>query len=99
MSIVNLCLTIFTNAINFKSISEFVIIGRTSIVKKHLLPLNVEITISVARTSETDQSGKLMKDMLMEAGYEVTGYGIVADDFALIQQAIHEACEGCFPIN
>lgn len=51
------------------------------------------ITISDTRTPATDQSGKIMKDMLMKAGYEVTGYSIVADDFALIQQAIHEACD------
>ncbi len=29
----------------------------------------------------------------LEAGYEVTGYVIVADDYALIQQAIHETCD------
>lgn len=51
------------------------------------------ITISDTRTPATDQSGKIMKDMLMEAGYEVTGYSIVADDYSLIQQAIHEACD------
>lgn len=51
------------------------------------------ITISDTRLPETDQSGKLMKDMLLQAGYEITGYCIVADDYTLIQQTIHQACD------
>lgn len=50
------------------------------------------ITISDTRTRENDQSGKIMMNMLVEAGFDIMGYAIVADDYTLIQQAIHQSC-------
>lgn len=46
------------------------------------------ITVSDTRTPETDKSGALMTEMLLEAGYDVGAYQIVKDDYAEIQGAI-----------
>lgn len=50
------------------------------------------ITVSDTRTSETDKSGQLMKDLLQEAGHEVVGYIIVKDEAESIREAVLNGC-------
>src|SRR5438128_1935743 len=49
------------------------------------------ITVSDTRTAETDKSGQLMKQLLMEGGYEIVDYRIVKDEYAHIQALVREA--------
>jgi molybdopterin adenylyltransferase len=51
------------------------------------------ITISDTRTKDTDKSGKLMTDLLKEAGHEVVSYEIVKDEKEAIREAILRGCE------
>lgn len=51
------------------------------------------ITISDTRTIDTDKSGKLMIDLLKEAGHEVVSYEIVKDEKEAIRTAILRGCE------
>jgi molybdopterin adenylyltransferase len=51
------------------------------------------ITISDTRTIDTDKSGKLMIDLLKEAGHEVVSYEIVKDEKEAIRSAILRGCE------
>ncbi|HEK9100737.1 MogA/MoaB family molybdenum cofactor biosynthesis protein [Bacillus pfraonensis] len=46
------------------------------------------VTVSDTRTEETDKSGKLLKELLVEAGHMVTAYEIVKDDKEDIKQAV-----------
>ena len=46
------------------------------------------ITVSDTRTEETDKSGKLLKELLVEAGHTVTAYEIIKDDKEEIRQAV-----------
>jgi molybdopterin adenylyltransferase len=50
------------------------------------------ITISDTRTVDTDKSGKLMVQLLQEAGHEVVDYEIVKDEKAAIREAILAGC-------
>lgn len=49
------------------------------------------LTVSDTRTKETDKSGALMKQLLEEGQYRVTGYEIVKDSEHEIQAVIKEA--------
>jgi molybdopterin adenylyltransferase len=51
------------------------------------------ITISDTRTFETDKSGKLMMQLLQEAGHEVVEYEIVKDETEEIRAAVWRGCE------
>lgn len=51
------------------------------------------VTVSDTRTEETDKSGKLLHELLIEAGHIVTSYEIVRDDQESIQQAVLVGCE------
>jgi len=51
------------------------------------------ITISDTRTKETDKSGLLMKEILLNAGHQVLDYEIVKDEPALIRSAVLSGCE------
>jgi molybdopterin adenylyltransferase len=51
------------------------------------------ITISDTRTKDTDKSGKLMIDLLTEAGHEVVDYVIVKDEKEAIRAAVLYGCE------
>jgi molybdopterin adenylyltransferase len=58
-------------------------------------PRNVKckvITISDTRTAETDKSGKLMVQLLQEAGHEVVDYEIVKDEKMAIHEAVLTGC-------
>ncbi|WP_055108373.1 MogA/MoaB family molybdenum cofactor biosynthesis protein [Paenibacillus ihumii] len=57
-------------------------------------PLNVScmiITVSDTRTPDNDASGKLMRQLLEEGGFEVVQYMIVKDDYDQIRQLLREA--------
>ncbi|CAM4157123.1 molybdenum cofactor biosynthesis protein B [Bacillus manliponensis] len=51
------------------------------------------ITVSDTRTKETDKSGQLLHELLIEAGHIVTSYEIVKDDQESIQQAVLAGCK------
>ena len=46
------------------------------------------ITVSDTRTKETDKSGKLMIDSLMDANHQVNHYEIISDDKGIIEDTI-----------
>lgn len=55
------------------------------------------ITVSSSRTPETDESGQAIKDLLKEAGIEVTYYALVPDRIEHIRTALvlamdHASC-------
>lgn len=49
------------------------------------------ITVSDTRTTETDISGKLMRELLEGAGYFIVDHRIVKDEYHDIRQAVQEA--------
>ncbi|SDY60981.1 molybdenum cofactor biosynthesis protein B [Evansella caseinilytica] len=49
------------------------------------------LTVSDTRTPETDKSGKIMKESLINAGFSVEEYWIVKDDYTEIQRIIRDA--------
>ncbi|MBG9445840.1 molybdenum cofactor biosynthesis protein MoaB [Cytobacillus firmus] len=51
------------------------------------------ITVSDTRDEETDKSGKLMIQLLEEAGHIIADYEIVKDEKTLIRQAVLKGCE------
>ncbi|MBU8916737.1 MogA/MoaB family molybdenum cofactor biosynthesis protein [Bacillus sp. FJAT-29953] len=51
------------------------------------------ITVSDTRDKETDKSGRLMRDLLEEAGHKVVEYCIVKDEALPIQEEILKGCE------
>jgi molybdenum cofactor biosynthesis protein B len=51
------------------------------------------LTISDSKTSETDVSGRLIRDLLGKAGHDVVGSKIVKDEPAQVQSVIREQCE------
>lgn len=50
------------------------------------------ITVSDTRTKETDKSGKLMIDLLENAGHKIVDYVIVKDEAEPIQDEIVKGC-------
>jgi molybdenum cofactor biosynthesis protein B len=50
------------------------------------------LTISDTKTSETDTSGALIRELLTAAGHRVVGSGIVRDEPAEVQRVIRAAC-------
>lgn len=51
------------------------------------------ITVSDTRTKETDKSGKLMIELLTEAGHVIIDHVIVKDEAAPIRDAVVKGCE------
>jgi molybdopterin adenylyltransferase len=51
------------------------------------------ITVSDTRNKDTDKSGKLMMEMLEQAGHAIVDYVIVKDEAAPIEEAILNGCE------
>jgi molybdenum cofactor biosynthesis protein B len=49
------------------------------------------VTVSDTRTPDTDKSGALMKQLLVEAGYEIARYEIVKDEYDQIRGMIEAA--------
>lgn len=50
------------------------------------------ITVSDTRNEATDKSGRLMMDLLEQAGHQVVDYVIVKDEVAPIQEEIEKGC-------
>jgi len=53
------------------------------------------VTISDSRTPETDDSGKLVRDLLQRAGHSVLFYTIVKDEPKPILDAVEQASRTC----
>lgn len=51
------------------------------------------VTTSDTRTPETDEGGRLLMQLLREAGHEVVGYRLVRDDVAAIQTVLRSALD------
>ncbi|PLR98143.1 MogA/MoaB family molybdenum cofactor biosynthesis protein [Bacillus sp. T33-2] len=51
------------------------------------------ITVSDTRNEETDKSGRLMMDMLEEAGHTITDYIIVKDEAEPIRAEVLKGCD------
>jgi molybdenum cofactor biosynthesis protein B len=52
------------------------------------------VTVSDTRTPETDTSGKLIHQLVQEAGHQVTGYRIVRDEPDEVRAALEEFTDG-----
>lgn len=52
------------------------------------------ITVSDTRTAESDDSGKLLRRLLEEAGHELASYALVKDERPSIAKALEEALAG-----
>lgn len=50
------------------------------------------ITVSDTRTYESDKSGKLMIELLEQAGHKVVGHRIVKDELEAIRESVLGAC-------
>lgn len=53
------------------------------------------VTSSDSRTPETDDSGKLIKDLLLQAGHTVLFYAVVKDEAKAIADAVEQASWTC----
>ena len=53
------------------------------------------ITVSDSRTLETDESGKLIRDLLQRTGHSVLFYVVVKDESKLIADAVEQASWTC----
>jgi molybdenum cofactor biosynthesis protein B len=53
------------------------------------------ITVSDSRTPETDESGKLIRDLLQRTGHSVLFYVVVKDESKLIADAVEQASWTC----
>jgi molybdenum cofactor biosynthesis protein B len=52
------------------------------------------VTVSDTRTPETDTSGKLIRQLIEEAGHQITGYRIVRDEPDEVKAALDEFSDG-----
>lgn len=52
----------------------------------------VVITVSDTRTAETDKSGQIIQQLLVEAGHQIATYEIVRDEPQVIKQQILHLC-------
>jgi len=69
--------------------------GSTPLEHKATAPRSVGcwvLTISDTKTPETDTSGALIRQLLLNAGHEVVGSTIVRDEPKDVQRVIREAC-------
>ena len=58
---------------------------------RHQAPASVNcavLTFSDSRTEEDDESGRLLRQKLEDAGHKVTDYGVLKDDAAVISRKI-----------
>lgn len=53
------------------------------------------VTISDSRTPETDDSGRMIKDLLLGAGHAVLFYAVVKDEARAIADAVEQASWTC----
>jgi molybdenum cofactor biosynthesis protein B len=71
-----------------------------AVPKKHKehAPTSVKcgvVTVSDSRTPETDESGKLVRDLLQRAGHSVLFYVVVKDEPKMIADAVEQASWTC----
>ncbi|MDD2666304.1 MAG: molybdenum cofactor biosynthesis protein MoaB [Methanocellales archaeon] len=48
------------------------------------------LTFSDSRTEESDDSGKLIKELLVKSGHEIVAYQVMKDDLKAIQKAVQD---------
>ncbi|MDD2777422.1 MAG: molybdenum cofactor biosynthesis protein MoaB [Methanocellales archaeon] len=48
------------------------------------------LTFSDSRTEENDDSGKLIKELLVKSGHEIVAYRVLKDDLKAIQKAVQD---------
>lgn len=53
------------------------------------------VTSSDSRNAESDESGKLIRDLLVQAGHTVPFYRVVKDESDALLAAVDEASKGC----
>ena len=53
------------------------------------------VTVSDSRTEATDESGKVLKQLLLAAGHKVLFYAVVKDDAKAIADAVEQASWTC----
>lgn len=53
------------------------------------------VTSSDSRNPETDESGKVIRDLLLQAGHTVPYYAVVKDDSMAIRDAVEQAARSC----
>src|SRR2546422_11396073 len=53
------------------------------------------ITISDSRTEATDESGKILRQLVLEAGHKVLFTAVVKDDAKAIEEAVEQAAWTC----
>lgn len=53
------------------------------------------VTSSDSRNPETDESGKLIRDLLLRAGHTVPFYAVVKDESKAIADAVEQATRSC----
>jgi molybdopterin adenylyltransferase len=52
------------------------------------------VTVSDSRTEETDDSGKVCRTLVQQAGHEVSGYRVLRDEPADVAALVREVCDG-----
>jgi molybdopterin adenylyltransferase len=57
------------------------------------------ITISDSRNRDNDRSGRLIQELLAEAGHQTVDYRIIPDEPDLIQTTIVDICDGNNPLD
>ncbi len=59
--------------------------------KRHVKSVRCAVlTFSDSRTEESDDSGKLIKNLLTESGHEIVTYHVLKDDLKAIQKAVQD---------
>ena len=53
------------------------------------------VTISDSRTEATDESGKIVRQLLLDAGHKILFYTVVKDDAKAISEAVEQASWTC----
>ena len=53
------------------------------------------LSISSTRTKEDDKSGMILKDLVVNAGFELVGYDIIIDDKKLIYEGFQKFSSDC----
>src|SRR5256712_14084194 len=53
------------------------------------------VTISDSRSEATDESGRILKQLLLDAGHKILFYAIVKDDAKAIAEAVEQASWTC----
>ncbi|HIH36806.1 MAG TPA: molybdenum cofactor biosynthesis protein MoaB [Methanocellales archaeon] len=59
--------------------------------KRHVKSVRCAVlTFSDSRTEESDDSGKLIKELLVKSGHEIVAYHVMKDDLKAIQKAVQD---------